>query len=140
MRNFLQAGFLILMIFTTCGGKKQSVATKVNEPGKPIFIKYCLACHQANGSGVPGMFPPLIKTNWVENDKTRLIGIILKGQVGEIEVNGRVYKGAMPSHQYLNDEQVADVLTYIRSNFGNSADSVTPLEVSKVRNQLKAKE
>jgi mono/diheme cytochrome c family protein len=96
-------------------------------------MKYCLACHQAEGSGVPGMYPPLVKTEWVQGDRTTLIRIILNGQQGEIEVNGRIYKGTMPAHQYLSDKQVADLLTFLRSNFGNKADAITPEEVAAVR-------
>jgi len=79
------------------------------------------------------MYPTLHKTDWVQGDKTRLISLMLNGQQGEITVNGQVFKGAMPAHQYLSDAQIADLLTYIRSNYGNNADPVTPDEVARVR-------
>jgi mono/diheme cytochrome c family protein len=69
----------------------------------------------------------------VQGDKSRLIGLLLNGQQGEIKVNGQVFRGVMPTHQYLTDEQIADVLSYVRSNFGNTADSVLPEEVANIR-------
>lgn len=79
------------------------------------------------------MYPPLQATDWVEGDKERLIGLLLFGQEGEITVNGKPFKGVMPPHAYLTDAQIADVLTFIRSNFGNQADSVTAEEVRIAR-------
>lgn len=131
MRSWILA-FLPLMLLS-CGGNKKP-AEAAADPGKEIYFKYCLACHQTDGSGVPGMYPPVINTDWVQGDKTRLIGLLLNGQKGIIEVNGKTFKGEMPSHQYLSDEQIAQVLTFIRSNFGNNADAVTGGEVSLVRN------
>jgi mono/diheme cytochrome c family protein len=137
MKNYPGAAFVICLVFFACGGNNNPSYT-INENGKLVYTKFCLACHQTNGSGVPGMYPPLTKTDWVEGDKTRLINIMIQGLEGEIEVNGQLYKTAMPSHHYLSDEQIADVLTYIRSNFGNAADAVTVREVSVARNLLQA--
>ena len=115
------------------GRNKKTPEVAITEPGKAVYMKYCLACHQTDGSGVPGMYPTLQKTDWVEGDKARLISLMLNGQQGEITVNGQTFNGAMPAHQYLSDEQIADVLTFIRSNFGNNADAVTLAEVSQLR-------
>jgi len=131
MRKFLLPAWLIFILLSCGGNKKPAVTTDL---GKEIFMKYCLACHQSDGSGVPGMYPTLQKTDWVQGDKSRLINLLLNGQQGTIDVNGQTYKGQMPSHQYLTDEQVAQVLTFIRSNYGNMADPVTSDEVSRVRN------
>lgn len=125
-----------LLLLFSCQGNKPA-KPQAHEEGKIIFTKYCLACHQHDGSGVPGMYPPLNNTDWVMGDKNKLIGVILHGLEGEITVNGQVYKTAMPPHQYLTDQQVADVLTYIRSSFGNQAEPVLPAEVAFVRNQPK---
>jgi len=116
------------------GNKKPAEETKI-DPGQEVYLKYCMACHQASGSGVQGMYPTLQKTDWVYGDKSRLIGLLLNGQEGEITVNGQVFKGVMPPHQYLTDEQIASVLTYLRSNFGNDADAVLPEEVARLRQQ-----
>ena len=102
-------------------------------PGESLYLKYCMACHQADGSGVPGMYPPIQSTDWVQGDKDRLIGLLLNGQQGEIVVNGKPFRGIMPSHSYLTDKEIADVLSYVRSQFGNKADSVTEAEVKRLR-------
>ena len=101
--------------------------------GKAVYTKYCLTCHQADGGGVPNMNPPLEKTEYVLGDKNRLINIILRGLDKEIEINGDTYVNPMPSHDFLKDKEVADVLTYIRNSFGNKASAVTAAEVKKAR-------
>lgn len=106
-------------------------------PGKKVYDEYCLACHQADGRGVPGMNPPITPNDWVQGDKIRLIGVILNGLDEPIEINGESYQNVMPAHDFLTDQQVADVLTYVRSNFGNKADAVKLEEVVKVRSAKK---
>ena len=101
--------------------------------GKAAYTKYCLVCHQANGSGVPGMFPPVGKGSWAGKDPKELVLIITKGLSGKIEVNGEVYKSAMPPQAYLTDKEIADILTYIRSDFGNNFGAVSVDLVKKVR-------
>jgi len=128
----------MLPALISCAGNKKPAEETTVDPGQELYTKYCMACHQASGSGVPGMYPTLQKTDWVEGDKERLIGILLNGQQGEITVNGQVFRGVMPPHQYLTDEQIADVLTFVRSNFGNSAGPVLPEEVTRLRQQQPA--
>ena len=107
--------------------------------GEKTFNIYCAACHQKDGKGASGRFPPLAGTDWVTGDKQRLIGILLKGLEGTIEVNGETYINAMPQHSFLNDQDAADVLTYIRSHFSNNVNAITPEEVAAVRGTLPAK-
>ena len=107
------------------------------ERGKTIYTTYCLACHQADGSGVPGLNPPLIKTKWVLGDKKQLIIILLKGMDEPIEVDGEEYSNVMASHAFLKDQEVADVLNYVRNSFGNKATGLTAAEVKAVRGTLK---
>ncbi|GAB3777395.1 hypothetical protein GCM10028818_24490 [Spirosoma horti] len=107
-------------------------ATAAKLPGQLIYEQNCLTCHQANGSGVPNLNPPLRQTDWVLGDKTRLINVLLKGLQGQ-EIEGDVYDNAMPAHDFLNDTQIADVLTYVRSNFGNKAEAITADEVKAAR-------
>lgn len=104
-----------------------------DHPGKAVFTKNCLTCHQSDGSGVPNMHPPLGPGSWVGKDPKELIAIMMKGLSGKIEVNGEVYKNFMPSHAKLTDEEIASVLTYIRSSFGNNFGPVTADMVKKVR-------
>ena len=115
----------------------QSVDKASVERGKTIYTTYCLACHQADGSGVPGLNPPLIKTKWVLGEKKQLITIILKGMDEPIEVGGEEYSNVMASHAFLKDQEVADVLNYVRNNFGNKASGVSAAEVKTVRATLK---
>ena len=103
------------------------------ERGKKVYDNNCLSCHQANGSGVPGMNPPLKKTKWVLGDKKALINIVLKGLDEEIEVNGETYSNTMPPITHLNDQEIADALTYVRNSFGNKASKVTEADVKKLR-------
>ncbi|MFK7846465.1 MAG: cytochrome c [Rhodothermales bacterium] len=102
--------------------------------GEEIYMTRCLSCHMAEGQGVPGVFPPLASSEYVAGDKGRVIRMILNGLSGEITVNGVTYNGMMPPWGgFLNDQQVAEVLTYVRSSFGNEADAVTEQEVARVR-------
>lgn len=116
----------------SAGNQAGKTAAK-EHPGKAAYTKYCLVCHQASGSGVPGMFPPLGKGSWSGRDPKELVLIITKGLSGKVEVNGEVYKSAMPPQAQLTDKEIADVLTYIRSDFGNSFKPVDVELVKKVR-------
>jgi mono/diheme cytochrome c family protein len=112
--------------------KSAPASTAVKSPGQLIYEQNCLTCHQSNGSGVPNLNPPLRGTDWVLGDKTRLINVVLKGLQGQ-EIEGDMYDNAMPAHDFLKDDQIAEVLTFIRSNFGNKADAITADEVKAVR-------
>lgn len=104
------------------------------EDGAEIYMTRCMSCHQMNGGGVPGVFPPLTETEWVTGDKGRLIRIVLNGMTDQIEVNGETYSGAMPPWgSFLDDEQMAELLTYMRTSWGNDAEEVVPEEVRNVR-------
>jgi mono/diheme cytochrome c family protein len=111
----------------------ESAVDMNNHPGKKVYDENCLPCHQADGYGVPGMHPPIVGTEWVLGDKNRLIGIVLQGMAGEIEVDGEIYDSVMAPADYLTDEEIAAVLTYLRKSFGNNASEVTVAEVQKVR-------
>ena len=115
---------------------QQAGPAVVNEAGKEVYERYCIVCHMADGQGVPSAFPPLTQTEYVNGDTDRLIGIVLNGLSGEIEVNGVVYNSVMTPHKdLLNDQEVADVITYVRSSFGNNAPSVTAEQVAAIRAQ-----
>ena len=102
-------------------------------PGKAVYNQYCLTCHQADGMGVPNMHPPLGPGSWVSKEPKELIAIMMKGLSGKIEVNGEIYKNFMPSHAKLSDDEIADVLSYIRSSFGNDLEPVKVDLVKKIR-------
>ena len=103
-----------------------------SERGKSIYQLYCLVCHQADGSGVGTLNPPLIK-HWVEGDKSRLVQLLIQGSVGKVTLDGDTFSNTMPPQPNFTDQQIADVLTYIRSNFGFKANPVSVTEVKKVR-------
>jgi glucose/arabinose dehydrogenase len=107
------------------------VEDKLSQGGK-LFNTFCSVCHQMDGLG-NDRFPPLDHSEWVIGDKTTLINVILQGLRGEITVKGKSYNNAMPKLHMLKDEEIADILTYIRQNFGNNASAISPNEVAKVR-------
>ena len=145
----MATAFLVACQGNTENKKAQTVsteqlATQINKnlpaqssekihPGKAVFTQYCMACHQADGTGVPGMHPPLTPGSWVDKDPKELIAIMMKGLSGKIEVNGESYKNFMPSHAQLTDDEISNVLSYIRTSFGNTLEPVTPDMVKAVR-------
>lgn len=100
--------------------------------GKVTYANSCAACHQVNGQGVPGAFPPLAKADFLMADKKRAIRTIVHGLEGKIKVNGGDYDGIMPALG-LDDEDIANVLTYVRNSWGNKSDMVKPSEVKAER-------
>jgi mono/diheme cytochrome c family protein len=92
--------------------------------GKAVFTAQCVACHQATGRGLPGVFPPLDGSEWVQGDPRTIANILLHGINGEISVAGTTYNGAMPAFKHLGDAELAAVASYIRSNWSNHANSL----------------
>ena len=103
--------------------------------GKGVFMQTCFVCHQINGEGIPGQIPPLIKSDYLMADKERSIRGVLFGQSGEMTVNGKSYNGVMIPLNYLSDEDIANVLTYVRNSFGNSGDAVKAEDVRRIRSE-----
>jgi len=102
--------------------------------GAQIYSMTCAACHQATGAGLPPQYPPLAPSGFVTGSEDRLLHIVLRGLSGEVEVEGETFNGQMPGWAAaLNDAQVASVLTYVRSSFGNKAGPVTAAQVAAVR-------
>lgn len=106
---------------------------EIEHAGKAIYDKYCLTCHKADGQGVPNVHPPLGPGSWVEREPKVLVSIMLKGLNGKIEVNGVTYNGYMPSMANLSDQEMADVLSYVRSSFGNQLEPITVDMVKKIK-------
>ncbi|AZJ31779.1 copper-containing nitrite reductase [Tenacibaculum mesophilum] len=111
--------------------QEKSLAQKIAD-GKQIYTKTCFACHQANGEGIPNAFPPLAKSDYLNADVKRAIDIILHGKTGEITVNGQKYNSVM-TKQALNDQEVADVLTYVYNSWGNNKTNVSVNTVMEVK-------
>jgi len=111
----------------------QTPTQAVMARGKQVYLQICLACHQVDAGGVQGMTPTLVKTTYVLGPKTPLIKIVLNGMTGAITVNGDDFHNVMAPHSDLTDQQIADVLTYVRNSFGNKASAVTVTQVKAVR-------
>lgn len=136
MREYRLSIALVLMLFLAACGREGAVPGTGAERGARVYSAYCIACHQADGEGLRGLYPPIRQTDWVEGDAGRLIRLVLYGMSGPIEVNGEQYNGVMPPHRHLSDDQIADVLTFVRRNFDNDAGEVTADEVFAVRQEV----
>jgi mono/diheme cytochrome c family protein len=137
----ITAIFSVLMLFCLC--LKAQVKHKVVHHrysltlsianGKKVYMQTCVSCHQVDGGGVQNMNPPLIKTDYVLGDKIRLVKIVLNGFNENADINGQTYSNNMPSHDFLTDRQIADVLTYVRNSFTNKAPAITMTQVKVIR-------
>lgn len=137
MRKLCLSAIASLLLLSSCGGgsgdsQPSGPAVTTHTPtGEEVYKKTCIACHQAGGEGVAGAFPPLAKSDYLA-DREATIKQVLKGSTGDITVNGKTYNGTMPP-QSLSDAEIAAVLTYVYSNFGNNACTITPGEVQALR-------
>jgi len=127
-------------------GDRRTMATLVGKAaggggavdGAQLYAAQCVACHQATGAGLPGVFPPLAGSEWVTGSETVAADILLHGITGKLTVKGTVYNGQMPPFKdKLNDAEIAAVLTHIRTNFGNSAAKVSADTVKAAREASK---
>lgn len=129
--------------------EKKADVVKVEAPavklsGKDLYVANCSACHGEAGLGVEGAIPPLAKSDFLKKlssktDRTELIHIPLRGKSGKIVVNGKTYEGEMPAFTEITDAELAEVLTFVTSNFGNKAKKFTAAEVKKARDVKVAK-
>lgn len=138
---YLPEGGTIQNMPKTNGETKAPAAKTVAEQikaGKGLYERTCFACHQIEGQGIPNAFPPLAKSDFLNANPDRAISTVLNGLSGEITVNGNKFNNVMTS-QNLTDEQVADVLTYIYSNWGNNKTVITPAKVKEIRQKAAPK-
>ena len=106
------------------------------EKGKQVFMGLCFACHQPDGKGLPGAFPPLAGSDFMLADRERAIRIVLKGLTGPVTVNGNTINSVMPPQEaVLTDQQIADALTYVFNAWGNHGDAFSRDQVKALRNQ-----
>jgi mono/diheme cytochrome c family protein len=102
--------------------------------GLILYNSYCAGCHQRDGKGDNNRYPPLTGSDWITGNKDRLIGVLLHGLQGEIQVNGKTFNGVMPAHKaFLDDHAVASILTYVQGRFNKINTPVTTEAVAKVR-------
>ena len=137
MRQLLLAAALLPLAVQAEDAKPDAPAL---ERGKAVYAKTCIACHQPNGKGLPGVFPPLDGSDWLEADTTLLSKIVLRGLQGPITINGAPFAGPMPMAplaEQLKDEEVADVLNYVRATYGKGGPLATPEVVKAAREATK---
>ena len=123
---------LLILAASVAGAAEKPSAAK----GEQLYKRpgLCITCHQATGAGLPGAFPPLAGSDWIYESPEILTKIVLHGVQGPITVNNKKYATAMPGQgAQLKDQEVADILTYVRSAWGNTGDPVTADVVAKVR-------
>ena len=101
--------------------------------GESVYQTVCLACHQADGKGLPGAFPPLAGSDYLLGDKDRAVGVVVRGLEGEVVVNGVKYNSVMPAMTQLSDQEIADALTYAMNSWGNQGGAVSVAQVAAVR-------
>jgi len=143
MRDKKFAVILVVLMLLSVGLKAQTKHRYVRSAhtrlaiqianGQKVFLNNCATCHQADGGGVQNMNPPLVQTTYVLGDKVKLIKIVLNGFNEDVDINDQRYSNNMPSHDFLKDQEIADVLTYIRHSFTNKASAVSVAQVRFVR-------
>ena len=109
-----------------------SLPDQVNA-GAQLFAGTCSVCHQSNGAGLAGVFPPLAKSDYLNADPTRAIGILLHGLNGKVRVNGKEFDSVMPAMNQLNDDEVANILTYVLNTWDNQGGRISAAAVKTVR-------
>jgi len=129
IRNWVESGAIcgVRPAFNSAQSKTERI-----ELGKHLFTTICAACHQPTGQGLPGRFPPLAGSDFLNSDKHRAIKIVVNGLQGEVTVNGQRFNNSMPKFP-LTDDDIANALTYVYNSFGNSGKEVTPEEVNAAR-------
>lgn len=138
MKKSVQIVALLGIMMVSFGFKNQDTTLKKSmEAGKSTYSAVCLACHMGSGQGIPSVFPPLAKSDYLMEDVDRSITNLIKGLTGEITVNGTKYNQVMPASG-LDDEDIANVLNYVMNSWGNEAETtLTAAKVKKVRASLK---
>lgn len=132
MRIATVLSFVTLTFLSLSTLSSQDELTASKERGKELYMGYCITCHQSEGQGIEGVFPPLAKSDYLMEDKKRSIQTVKLGMEGEITVNGVVYNNIMTS-MGLDDQEVSDILNFIRNSWGNEGEIVKLKEVAKVK-------
>ena len=101
--------------------------------GEKLYQTHCSACHQGDGQGLKGAFPPLAKSDYLMENRNRAINTVIAGLTGEVEVNGVKYNAVMPNFAYLKDDEVANIVTYVMNSWGNKGFQVSASEVTTAR-------
>lgn len=129
--------FALALVICLSACRKEETAGKSYEErtasGEKLYAAHCAACHQANGQGLAGAFPPLTGSRYLAEGAGPAISVVLNGLSGPITVNGSNYNAAMPGLSYLSDEEIAKILTFVMNSWGNPGGEVNPAEVAATR-------
>jgi mono/diheme cytochrome c family protein len=124
---------LTIVVMTLASFERQSFDLKASiKRGEEVYTNYCVSCHMDQGQGIDEVYPPLAKSDYLMADKKRSILQVLNGASGEMKVNGKVYNLEMTGFD-LSDQEVSDVLNYVRNSWGNKGEAVKPEEVKAAR-------
>ncbi len=135
MKNLLALAYAVAATLSTASAQDAPPAQVAM--GKTVYMTVCFACHQPTGLGLPPVFPPLTKSEYVNGPAERMAAMILKGNAGPMTVEGKPYNNIMPGQEaMLTDEKIAAVMTYVRSNFGNIAPAVAADVVAAARKKF----
>jgi mono/diheme cytochrome c family protein len=115
-------------------GAASTADPNASMPGAKVFTARCVSCHQTSGKGLPGIYPALAGSEWAQGDPSRPIRIVLNGFQGKIQRGGKEYNGVMtPWKDVLSDEEIAQVLNYVRASWGNKGAAIEPAAVKAIR-------
>ena len=137
-RRLIVLAFLPLLVACE-GGRESAVGAGVADAdplaaGRAAYLAHCSACHQREGQGLRGAFPPLAGADWLRAHPPELaIEVVLRGMTGELTVNGETYRAVMPPAAHLDDARIAAILGYVYASWGNEAREITPAMVAAVR-------
>ena len=125
------------LLFSSIARSQDAAVQAQAAEGQKVYMMVCFACHQPTGAVLPGMFPPLAGSDWINAPKPdRVIRFVLQGITGLLNVNGKPFTTPapiMPPQNTLTDKQIADVLTYVRNSFGNKPSAVSADQVAAIR-------
>ena len=132
MKKIFITVVIITGIFVAASSFVQPGLQESIKRGKEVYATHCQSCHFEKGEGMDGVYPPMAKNTNLKDAKKN-IKFILNGQSGEITVNGKKYNSIMNPMNYLSDQEIADVLNYVRNSFGNKYPAITPAQVKAGR-------
>lgn len=134
MRSVKLISSLLVLLFAASAFVQNDGLPKSIVRGKDLYVTNCMNCHMENGKGMEGVYPPVAKADFLKRPARDIIETVLKGQSGEVKVNGVLYNGVMPAQDYLADTEIADILNYVNNSWGNkNSKAITPAQVKKLR-------
>jgi mono/diheme cytochrome c family protein len=124
---------IVLTILFSFQGKPKFDLKASIVRGQEVYTAQCISCHMEQGEGIENVYPPLAKADYLKGDKNKLINQVLHGISGEMKVNDIMYNGEMTAFEHLSDQEVSDVMNYIRNSWGNKGEAIKPEDVKAQR-------